>query len=1052
MTLPVNSLESPFKTIVPRPSTNPNKRRQLDLVAPQLHQGASLKRCRIRHLAAAGGGVSAESNSLQDLFANIIQGHLFGDIDEAAENEWLTNLEYSEDPLALRLAEFVEDGHGATVKKVATRAGFPWDQIREVDCPVEMRQLVLLEEVLSLSTDPALQANHQQVIDYALELVDQQEEPEDVLAAMVYLADAHPARFATAMAKGDQMLVQAAREEIRIKFDEAEARALAGDLLGRKMEERADHTQLSKLPDLQSSENLRRRALPVEISDALLTSHGKVNTQLVPLLEEFLCGDQPWETHIRRVLDTIVESNHLEALIDETAKPEHPETVPNEVIRAALRLSPYTPITERHARLTCLSGVLTQLRQGSAGSCFATGVAIQEMTDDPIHVYEDFADLIQYGFLDRSLGDSNHYQFPMLAKLSPDGVGREIRFSKDGNLDGKRGKALWNVPGLVRALNGVGIRDVKGALLPIAKELGGQRVSAREVLRVLANQLCEANPLWRGEPSDVLEKLAYYFEAEVSHPLLRGWEYCVASMAEVEGIFLFFPSAAATTLTLQEHLRKKKIGDKKDRLQVLDAVWREMIPRMQSVYDPSIYRIDHNEEDLRGSSGFVLYDTHKKDDFRSWTRIDSPQEYRGFVLELLEEVRDRVGGNCMELDSDEELSDDGMDIDYSRVGELIDPLRDYVSSDAFMLHAVRRAANDDDVTKKDIVEYHTLDTTPWYSKSGHRPEFVLRVYYEGGTPFAMEQGDESIFDPVIKFINEEERSYQGTPRELLVKIISEIKRAPEETQEKLAADETIGLDAMAPGHAFIYLPSHPTLRPAWESELSPLEWVNENVTNPGQAALSVPITRNTVKSIVKLCVDNFIPKRPKPKWNKQMRVDEAAHKSAGPLLCGKDLTPLSGHEQQLYKERVATFKEAIAQLPCDVSVQQFYNEVLKLLVQSQPRRGRFTRKQIESNLTGPFFKELPVKVRKELLSTAVHIADANWNAYGYAEDFHFCIMNNMGTGKPDVWEISTGETVVRGSSHDWMGSPGWNMKSFERLRYDEAEEFDSDYDSEEDDI
>ncbi|MDR1255283.1 MAG: hypothetical protein LBJ78_04670, partial [Puniceicoccales bacterium] len=85
--------------------------------------------------------------------------------------------------------------------------------------------------------------------------------------------------------------------------------------------------------------------------------------------------------------------------------------VAHQAIRETLGLPPGAPITPKEAQQAALAALLSPLRQGDVGSCFATFVAINIHDTRPSEMLRDMASLIEKGFIERQNGNA-HVQIP----------------------------------------------------------------------------------------------------------------------------------------------------------------------------------------------------------------------------------------------------------------------------------------------------------------------------------------------------------------------------------------------------------------------------------------------------------------------------------------------------------------------------------------------------------------------------------------------------------------------------------------------------------------
>ncbi len=78
----------------------------------------------------------------------------------------------------------------------------------------------------------------------------------------------------------------------------------------------------------------------------------------------------------------------------------------HQAIRETLGLPPTAPITTKEAQQAALATILSPIRQGSVGSCFATSVAINIHDTRPSDMLRDMSSLIERGYIERQNGSA----------------------------------------------------------------------------------------------------------------------------------------------------------------------------------------------------------------------------------------------------------------------------------------------------------------------------------------------------------------------------------------------------------------------------------------------------------------------------------------------------------------------------------------------------------------------------------------------------------------------------------------------------------------------
>jgi hypothetical protein len=157
------------------------------------------------------------------------------------------------------------------------------------------------------------------------------------------------------------------------------------------------------------------------------------------------------------------------------------------LIRAALGLDPQEEVTAAHAQQAVLSSLLAELRQSDVGSCFGTCVSIKIHDHDPGQFLEDMKELINTGYLTRTL-DGRTIKIPPNPAVSTADVEKKVQLDSDGTMVGK-GLSLGDAPGMAAALDALGVDAaqragaVKAALTAIQN-----RASFQEAVQNAARQ------------------------------------------------------------------------------------------------------------------------------------------------------------------------------------------------------------------------------------------------------------------------------------------------------------------------------------------------------------------------------------------------------------------------------------------------------------------------------------------------------------------------------------------------------------------------------------
>lgn len=157
--------------------------------------------------------------------------------------------------------------------------------------------------------------------------------------------------------------------------------------------------QIGKSPVPHAS-SIRANFLTRDLARELLRSDGRLDAQALAAMPGHLDALGVKGHFLRRHIDAMLghlrTNAPLRELIDSTPVPASPHGPAADMIRATLGLAPQEPLTALHVRQAMLSALLTPLRQGRVGSCFATSVAIRMQQGQPLEMARDLRQLIEH--------------------------------------------------------------------------------------------------------------------------------------------------------------------------------------------------------------------------------------------------------------------------------------------------------------------------------------------------------------------------------------------------------------------------------------------------------------------------------------------------------------------------------------------------------------------------------------------------------------------------------------------------------------------------------
>lgn len=230
--------------------------------------------------------------------------------------------------------------------------------------------------------------------------------------------------------------------------------------------------ELSKrldLAEIQASTSVRNVLTARRLSIYLIDDKGEVeesNLSLaIAVLEKNLFSlgprramDAPKRRHILKILKLLRDDKQYRVLLKKIDRP-YQNAGAEQLIRDTLQLPPHSPVNDAMARRAALSAALCTLRQ-SVGSCFATAPCIMIHEEQPRQFLIDLAELLGTGRLKRTFG-GEEFSAPLSGSWGAGDLKRQISLANPLEASVPE---IWHSPGLINALESVGILDKKLSL------------------------------------------------------------------------------------------------------------------------------------------------------------------------------------------------------------------------------------------------------------------------------------------------------------------------------------------------------------------------------------------------------------------------------------------------------------------------------------------------------------------------------------------------------------------------------------------------------------
>ncbi|MCB1134882.1 MAG: hypothetical protein KDK78_01335, partial [Chlamydiia bacterium] len=874
------------------------------------------------------------------------------------------------------LDELRARGYQVLAERLLKEEGMPWDRIRLLSSADLMEQIVDLHDCMAAQTNAIPDATRNHILSLALSQAEKH-----IPANQAYPGSRFPnlsfsPRIAmkTLMRRLGELLHLVNHQPAKLSAvgDDKSAMSYVQRTFEKEMKllrERMDGYKEAHIrTGMQDPERAVATRLPMELARFLLNPTGTINYGIIPQLMDSFLSDSPHrvnhEMNLHYTLALLHRSPRLREKFNSLHRPESPFCPSNPVIRTMLRYPAEKELTDFDAKLAALGGLLSHLRQGNVGSCFATFLAIQLQAAHLDRCLEDFQQMLSKGAITRQVGEAS-VEFPFLLRMSTDCIDTPIDLNSDGRVRVYQRKEgyIWESPGLQAACHAIGISDHEAALRVATKTLHAAQKETPVWFKCkgkdLIDELCkmrlqdESNSL---SLRQLCQRACFAFEAETSCALLRVWENAIAGMAEADlNGQVRKASVTATGRSILCELRDGTKASTGARNQFFN-LWIDLLSaksRMQ--YDPDVPHKDTATDGHSTEGAYVLYDTMDATDIGEWKRIDTPELYQDYVLRILEEAWAKVEFGDMKDALKKELS------------EALPHMRDYIASETFLTDALYHYDVSNLFGKDPLKDPEALEHTPWVDKCGNNTPYTLQIYLEmANSPMR-------------------ERIQAENAQDLLKRVVHLAKSASDETRELFEANPYKLVSVRTPGqHAFTLMLGHPDMVKAWRGDKDLDQWIQAHVIEPGLAVAEAKLPDASRQEMISYC-----------------------------------------HRYHIGKGRADRFNQLANQIPSHISVQRFRDQLIDCVLQvegSNIKDKQLTMRRIDSRLVSV----LPEGLRQVLSESALHFADTNWNSG--VQDLHFCFVVNPGTKAVEIWKSYADRSIMMAmNQNDWLLEREWEF-------------------------
>ena len=598
-----------------------------------------------------------------------------------------------------------------------------------------------------------------------------------------------------------------------------------------RLEKKRAELQANPLQDMQIWVSIKK---PIEIAKLLITSTGFFNTAIIEQVKKsFLTGGvhAEYERNIACGLDNLKNAKELQQKIAAITKPSAGYHDSNIIIRTALGLDHSDVITDAHAKMIALSGLLSNMRQGPVGSCFATFFAYELLEMRPDKCLDDFIALLKNDELTRMV-EGTLKEFEYVLDISDDDIHKEFTLTPDWKIKGTQ-ISIWMVPGIQASCKMMGLKEgqesalIKTVIADIKKEKRTENptLTAHMLIYEIASRLKS------GLKETFFNLGKFAFSAETNNPLLRAWESSIAGMAEAKKTDLVRSKIlSCVSRALKLPLKPTTFADSVLEQQIQTTFQQVLNGELSLRFDPSISlgSLSPSADGRSTDGAFVLYDGGKTSSSR--TRIDTPDKFVTFVEHAIPLTEKALTVNLGDAQEREKLV-----AILQRVSTFLQKEKETFLNVALLNYDVENRK-----IKNPLQAWKNLEHTPWTDCTGDDNREVMDVYLE-------------------RPINSKPVSYTPKNAQDLLRFV--LKFGKEEQASSHFLDDEYPQTLYpcdTPTHAFSLIPEHPTVVKAIRSDKSVDIWISENVVNPALAISQETITEQARTLIIDYMATNIL--------------------------------------------------------------------------------------------------------------------------------------------------------------------------------------------------
>ncbi len=554
---------------------------------------------------------------------------------------------------------------------------------------------------------------------------------------------------------------------------------------------------------LQDAKIAREVQLPRIIADLLVTQSGALNLGIIDdIIENFFNkeGLLEYEEDIVRVLNHLKDKPDLLVKFNQIDLPKNIPAETDFVIRSTLNLFTQEPLAAVIAKKAALTALLSHIRQGPVGSCFATSVGVQIERERIDFYLRDLQQIIYTGMLVRKV-EGETKEFPFIMDIADEDLKKAFKLNGKGEIvfENKNAHVL-DIPGIFQAcqLMGIDRASLDSVITDYIKESQSEslNITPEDLITELATKLNKDKKIG-----------LIGFSAQTNCCLMRMWEKVLAGMAE--------PSKQSYMRSLilgsLEKSLKEVLDNKTVKQTFLDVFNRSIVLE----YDSTLELDKVAEDGSSSEGGFVLYQDYK--------RCDNPDAFRGVILSSL---------NVTE----ETLSKVSSKTDQPAYIKTLDKVRAFVQNGNKFMQLVLYNFDDSNKINDPLGHWKDLKLTPWVSKIGDDPHLLLQVYTQSTKDL-----------PASHILPK-------NALDLFSFAVKEGKKLNSDDPNALFLTDVWGV------HAFSFIPTNPSFGPLVKSPLAPEDAIRRALVSPGEIVANSKIPESTKDKMIERLF-NYLPKQ-----------------------------------------------------------------------------------------------------------------------------------------------------------------------------------------------